>query len=206
MFDAIASWFSRREPADHAALEAAALKVAHRGEDALETVPGLAALAARQDAPAEAAVESYLAARTAAAVEELAPGGTLTITSSVGVAAVHTVAVDAVVETADRLPAPEMDPDWGGGAATEPPAYTGTTGRVLADIDAAISESLQRRNQFLRGQLRDVTADLARERSQRQDAQAQLAAAEERIAELELTVKSLGEVIAHAAGHDKGDE
>ncbi|HEY8977701.1 MAG TPA: hypothetical protein VIN75_26035 [Burkholderiaceae bacterium] len=110
------------------------------------------------------------------------------------------------------------DADW----PTPRPSYSNTsTGRVLAAIDDRIDDTLRQRNQALRTQLRGKTAELAQERSLRQDAQARLAserdAARTRIAELELTVAALGEKLAkaekllgvvgaavkHAIGHDK---
>jgi hypothetical protein len=120
-----------------------------------------------------------------------------------------------------RAPAPEMDPNWGVGATSlgagfadggpvghpcsadpgearrqadfpEPPDYhrpPTSTGRLLLEIDVQIAGSLASRNQILRRQL--VDEQDRRERAER------------RVAELDLTVKALGKLIAHAAGHDK---
>lgn len=98
-----------------------------------------------------------------------------------------------------------------------PPGYSRTsTGRVLADVDGALFESVWQDNTRLRRERDAALADAATERSARRDAQARLAQAEtergtllagfagacERITELELTVKALGGLVAHAAGHD----
>jgi hypothetical protein len=87
--------------------------------------------------------------------------------------------------------------DW----STPTPDYS-RTGSVLAGIDKAIDDSLAASNQALRVRLRHAEAEWAHERSQRQDTQVRLVAAQARIAELELTVRALGGLVAHAAGHD----
>lgn len=126
--------------------------------------------------------------------------------------------------TADQQ-RPTPDPDPAVREPVEPSSYSNTTtGRVLASIDDAIGGTLQQRNQILRGQIRDVTAQLAGERAQRQRADASLGAvrgerdaAFARVAELELTVGALGSkldgadkalritgaAIRHAIGHDE---
>lgn len=88
------------------------------------------------------------------------------------------------------LAATKRQGDW-----PEPPDYgrpPTRTGEVLLEIDQQIAGSLAARNQALRAQLRTVAAERD--------------AARKRVAELELTVKALGEVIAHAAGHDKASD
>lgn len=160
------------------------------------------------------------------------PVGTLPTGPHAEAEAAALQAAHADLETPERLPALQMDPYWPaprglvmfGSVLTadqprpvpdplpEPASYSNTsTGRTLAGIDEQIGGNLRARNQFLRAQLRDVTADLARERSQRQDAQARLAAvtAERgdlavKLAETERALRVLGAAVRHAIGHDEG--
>lgn len=129
-------------------------------------------------------------------------------------------ALAALRERLEADPAPSADPlaahrqpDW-----PEPPAYDHPptrTGQLLLAIDEQIAGSLAVRNQALRDQLRTALAERLRERSMRQDAQVRLAQAEtelaalragrakdrDRIAELVLTLRALGEK-TDPAGHE----
>jgi len=97
----------------------------------------------------------------------------------------------------DRDPGEALrDTDW----PTPPPSYSNTsTGRVLARIDDQIGGNLRQRNQTLRAQLRDTTADLVCERSLRRQAELRLAAANARIAELDKTLRLAATLIVLAA-------
>lgn len=100
------------------------------------------------------------------------------------------------------------------------PSYPGSTSRVLGEIDAAVLgaelyDAAWRDNARLRRERDAARADCVLERTRRQDAQVRLATAEmqrdaaqaeldaarDRIAELVLTLRALGEA-SDPAGHD----
>lgn len=106
--------------------------------------------------------------------------------------------------TADQR---EVTPD------APPSCSTTSTGRVLAEMDTLIGDSLGQRNQALRRQLRDATGELARERALRQDVEARLAqvtserdALAVKLAETERALNVVGAAIKHAIRHDEGGE
>jgi hypothetical protein len=98
------------------------------------------------------------------------------------------------------------------------PSYPGSTSRVLAGIDDAVSaDAAWADNKRLRRERDEARAEAVREESLRQDAQARLVTAEARadaaeaelekargrIAELVLTLRAVGGAIHHAERHAK---
>lgn len=90
------------------------------------------------------------------------------------------------------------------------PIHPRSTSRVLGRIDEQLVDAAWRDNARLRKERDEARTDYGVERGERLAAHALLSqvrierdAALKRVAELELTVKALGEVIAHAAGHER---
>ena len=89
--------------------------------------------------------------------------------------------------------------------------------RAVVEVDEALYEAAWNDNTRLRLELDRALGDLVRERTYRQTVEMQrdravaerdalrseLDAARKRVGELELTVKALGKLVQHAAGHDK---
>ncbi len=78
----------------------------------------------------------------------------------------------------------------------EPPDYRRPASRTVVRIDDAIGDNLRATSQRLR---RDLRAEIDRRRV----VELQLDIALARVAELDLTLRALGKVVVHAAGHDK---
>lgn len=81
----------------------------------------------------------------------------------------------------------------------EPPDYRHPASRTVVRIDDAIEDNLRATSQRLR---RDLRAEIDRRRV----VELHLDIALARVAELELTLRALGKVVVHAAGHDKTGE
>jgi hypothetical protein len=77
----------------------------------------------------------------------------------------------------------------------EPPDYRRPASRPVVRIDDAIEDNLRATSQRLR---RDLRAEIDRRRV----VELQLDIALARVAELDLTLRALGKVVVHAAGHD----
>lgn len=185
-------------PPDAEAMETGRFDAPARLHDA--QVDALAEHMPRAEAETLVAADEYLAAQMTAAARAEVPEPPTVYDGIVSSLQGSYVSSGAPVECASADPlASRREADW-----PEPPDYghpPTRTGELLLEIDQQIAGSLAARNQALRAQLRTVTAELAAERSARQDAQLQLAAARDRIAELVLTLRALGGAIHHANQH-----